>query len=68
MINIFQPSLGEEELAAVEKVFKSNWIGKGAKTKLFEEKFLEHLQVNSGGGVVSVNSCTEGLFQVMKCR
>lgn len=67
MINIFQPSLGEEELAAVEKVFKSNWIGKGAKTKLFEEKFLEHLQVNSGGGVVSVNSCTEGLFQVMKC-
>ena len=43
MINVFQPSLGAEELLAVEKVFKSNWIGKGAKTKLFEEKFLEHI-------------------------
>ena len=67
MINVFQPSLGKEELQAVEEVFKSNWIGKGAKTKLFEEKFLEHLQSDSGGGCLSVNSCTEGLFQVMKC-
>ena len=43
MINVFQPSLGAEELLAVEKVFKSNRIGKGAKNKLFEEKFLEHI-------------------------
>ena len=49
MINVFQPSLGKEELKAVEEVFKSNWIGKGTKTKLFEEKFLEHLCDNSGG-------------------
>ena len=53
MINVFQPSLGAEELFAVEKVFASNWIGKGAKTKLFEEKFLEHLRINAeGGGIV----------------
>lgn len=70
MINVFQPSLGKEELHAVKEVFESNWIGKGAKTKMFEEKFLEHLGVkrneNKKGGIVSVNSCTEGLFQVMK--
>ena len=45
MINVFQPSLGEEELLAVEKVFASNWIGKGAKTKLFEEKFSTYLNI-----------------------
>lgn len=29
MINIFQPSLGKEEIDVIEKVFESNWIGKG---------------------------------------
>ena len=55
MINVFQPSLGRDELLAVEKVFASNWIGKGAKTKLFEEKFLEHLGniANGGGNFIS---------------
>lgn len=54
MINVFQPSLGKEELLAVEEVFASNWIGKGAKTKLFEEKFLEHLDSTLclGGGFI----------------
>ena len=31
VINVFQPTLGKEELDAVEKVFESNWIGKGKK-------------------------------------
>ena len=64
MINVFQPSLGNEELLAAEAVFKSNWLGKGAKTKLFEEKFKAWLDAD--GFTISVNSCTEGLFQVMK--
>ena len=34
-INIYQPSLGKEELNAIEDVFKSNWIGKGPKTAEF---------------------------------
>lgn len=67
MINVFQPCLGNDELQAVEEVFNSNWIGKGAKTKLFEEKFLEHLSTSGGGYILSVNSCTEALFQVIKC-
>lgn len=64
MINVFQPSLGKDELSAVESVFKSNWIGKGTKTTTFEENFQKHLQAEEGY-TISVNSCTEGLFQVM---
>ena len=64
MINVFQPSLGEEELAAVEAVFKSNWIGKGSKTAEFEQAFAKHIGV-AAKNVRSINCCTEGLFQSM---
>ena len=43
MINIFQPSLGEEELKEINKVFKSNWIGRGNKVKEFESLFAKNL-------------------------
>ena len=29
MINVYQPSLGERELAKIKEVFDSNWLGKG---------------------------------------
>ena len=38
MIQVFQPSLGNEELEAIKEVFDSNWIGKGAKVAEFENK------------------------------
>jgi transposase len=44
MINIFQPQLGNEELQAIDGVFKSNWIGKGKLTKEFEEKYRKKAQ------------------------
>ena len=43
MINIFQPTLGDEELQAVKEVFESNWIGKGPKTELFEKRLAEKI-------------------------
>src|SRR5262245_20667333 len=64
MINVFQPALGVEELAAVERVFASNWIGKGAVTSQFESAFAEHLSVDRGL-VRSASCCTEALFQAM---
>jgi aminotransferase len=64
-INIFQPELRDEELAAVREVFLSNWIGKGPKTDAFEEAFAKHLDVPHGQ-VKSINSCTEGLFSAMQ--
>lgn len=37
MINVYQPTLGKEELNALEKVFESNWLGKGKRVAEFEE-------------------------------
>ena len=38
MINIFQPSVGVEELESIKDIFKSNWIGLGSKTDELEKK------------------------------
>jgi dTDP-4-amino-4,6-dideoxygalactose transaminase len=64
LINVFQPSLGREELAALAGVFESNWIGKGALTEQFEAAFANYLAVDRPL-VRSINCCTEGLFQAM---
>ncbi len=65
MINVFQPSVGAEELAAVAEVFDSSWIGKGKRTAGFESAFAEHIGVTADR-VTSVNSCTEALFISME--
>lgn len=64
MINVYQPTLGKEELGALAKVFESNWIGKGKKVAEFEEKYAEHLGT-SRDLVLSTNCCSEGLFSSM---
>lgn len=64
MINVFQPSLGAEELQAVRKVFESNWIGKGRVTDEFEMEFARFIGVHRLL-IRSVSCCTEGLFQSM---
>lgn len=61
MINIFQPALGAEELAAIAKVFESNWIGKGNSTLEFEKAFAASLRT-SPDNFTSTTCCTEGLF------
>ncbi|WP_198532779.1 DegT/DnrJ/EryC1/StrS family aminotransferase [Carbonactinospora thermoautotrophica] len=65
MINVFQPALGDQELAAVREVFESGWIGRGERTRAFEEAFAKHLGVG-GDHVTSLNSCTEALFLAME--
>ena len=64
MINVYQPTLGKEELAALEKVFESNWLGKGKKVAEFEEKYAEHIK-SSKELVLTTNCCSEGLFSSM---
>ncbi len=64
MINVFQPSLGQEELKAVENVFKSNWIGKGQVVDEFEKAYAKHIG-SDVSHVLSTNCCTEGLFSSM---
>ena len=74
-INIYQPSLGKEELNAIKQVFDSNWLGKGPKTEQFKEDFAAKLVQEQCFGVgfatvdpnklLTVSSCTEGLFQAV---
>ncbi|MGW2013533.1 DegT/DnrJ/EryC1/StrS family aminotransferase [Streptomyces sp. NPDC001927] len=61
MINVFQPSLGDEELAAISQVFADNWLGHGPRTKKFEEEFAGHLGV-APEQTLFINSATAGLF------
>ena len=75
MINIYQPTLGKEELKAVEEVFKSNWLGKGPKTEEFIKQFGNKLvtsnyhdagfSIASTKNLLTISSCTEGLFQAV---
>ncbi|MGV9774179.1 DegT/DnrJ/EryC1/StrS aminotransferase family protein [Streptosporangium sp. NPDC003464] len=65
MINVFQPSLGEQELAAVREVFESNWVGRGERANEFEAGFARHIGVGREH-VTSVNSCTEATFIAME--
>lgn len=64
MINVFQPTLGKEELERLEKVFESNWIGKGKLVAEFEEKFAESIG-SAKEHVLTTNCCSEGLFSSM---
>ncbi|MBM4194061.1 MAG: DegT/DnrJ/EryC1/StrS family aminotransferase [Gemmatimonadetes bacterium] len=61
MIPVFKPTLGSEELAAVQEVFASGWIGKGRQVLDFERRFAESL-ASDPRNFTSTNSCTEGLF------
>jgi len=53
-----RPSLGKEELAGVERVFKSRWLGMGAFVEKFENALKEYL---GSKNVVAVNTGTSAL-------
>ena len=64
MINVMQPTLGKEELEALEKTFASNWIGHGKLTSNFERMYADHLGTTPEH-TLSTNCCSEGLFSSM---
>ena len=64
MINVFQPTLGKEELDSLKDVFESNWIGKGKKVSDFEKLYSKHLNTTQEH-VLTTNCCSEGLFSSM---
>ena len=63
MINVFKPSMGEEEIQAVAEVLKSGWIGLGPRTAAFEKEFAEYIGVF---GSVGLNSATAALDMSLK--
>lgn len=62
MIRVFEPTLGQEELAAIAETFADKWPGAGSKVKAFEKAFAEYIGSESKQ-MLSVTSCTEGIFQ-----
>lgn len=58
MINVFRPSMGKEEVAAVAEVIESGWLGLGPKTAQFEEKFAAFVGADHA---IATNSATAAL-------
>ena len=57
-INVMQPWLGEEEVAAVSEVLRSGWVAQGPRVAAFETAFAESQQVPQA---VAVSNCTTAL-------
>lgn len=58
MIPVSRPSIGKEELAAVEKVFQTGWLGLGSVVFDFENTLKEYLPAKN---VIAVNTGTTAL-------
>lgn len=57
-INVMQPWLGEEEVAAVAEVIRSGWVAQGPRVAAFERAFAESQHAEHA---VAVSSCTTAL-------
>ena len=64
MIDLFQPQVGAEELAAVHEVFASSWLGRGDKVTEFERAFGARIGMPANE-LHAVTSCTDGLFHAI---
>ena len=62
MIQLFRPYVSEEAIAEVAATLRSGWIGSGAKTAEFEERFAEYVGARYA---VAVNSATAALHLAM---
>ncbi len=61
-INVMQPWLGEEEIAALTRVIESGWVAQGPAVATFEKLFAEHQQAEHA---VAVSNCTTALHLSM---
>lgn len=57
-INVMQPWLGAEEIAAVSEVIASGWVAQGPRVAAFEQAFAEAMAVPHA---VATSSCTTAL-------
>jgi dTDP-4-amino-4,6-dideoxygalactose transaminase len=57
-IPLGRPSIGSEEIEAVEKVLRSGWLVEGPNVKEFEKQIAEFIGTKYA---VAVNSCTSAL-------
>ncbi|MEI7057910.1 DegT/DnrJ/EryC1/StrS family aminotransferase [Nocardioides sp. CCNWLW239] len=57
-VNVMQPWLGEEEVAAVTEVLRSGWVAQGPRVAEFERRFASSQQA---AHAVATSSCTTAL-------
>lgn len=65
MINVFQPSLDWQDVAAISAPMLANWPGRGAVAAEFEKAWASRMGVASTC-CIAVTSATEGLFAIMR--
>jgi len=65
MINVFQPTVGNDELAAIRYAFESNWLGRGPMCEILEESLAGYWGVDAGS-VLLFNSCTSAIYVMMR--
>jgi len=61
MIPVSKPSIGTEELKAIEPVFKSGWLGMGSVVKEFEDAIAAFIGGEPLSYVVAVNTGTTAM-------
>ena len=65
MIPVFSNTLGKEELAAVERVFASRWLGRGKECAAFEQEFGSRLEiVHTHGSLENLQRVADGELQL----
>ena len=64
-IDLFKPTLGDAELAAVKEVFESGWIGYGPRCEGVERSWASTVGARFG---VATNSCTSALKIALRLR
>lgn len=57
-VRLFQPSVGDAELAGVKDAFERAWLGLGPRVREFEARWSAFIGVRAS---VAVNSCTAAL-------
>ena len=63
IIRLFKPSIGNEEINSIKKVFKKSWLGYGPRVNEFEKKWSKFINSKYS---VGVNSCTAALHVSLK--
>ena len=63
MLLVAEPSLGEDEKAALVEVVDSGWITMGDRVRAFERAFADEHHATDA---VAVSSCTAGLHLAMQ--
>jgi len=61
-LNVMQPYLGDEEIAAVTEVLESGWVAQGPRVAEFETRFAAAVDSRNA---VAVSSCTAALHLAM---